>query len=109
MGECLGGITLEFSILVKYRSGARAFERTPDPYKVAEGLCRSCGVELKEVKLTFGSVHLMLFCEAPEVQRISKLVGFWEDREDVQIQVLMVLSRDEYLRLLSYTPSAAVG
>lgn len=92
---------IEFTLLVKYHGGARAFLGMPDPRETAEALCRSCGVELKEIKLTFGPVHLLVFGESSGTQLIFELVRNWEKREDVAIQILIVHSRDEYLRLLS--------
>jgi uncharacterized protein with GYD domain len=80
-----------------------------DPRETDEVLCRSFGVELKEIMLTFGAFHLLVFCESPDTQSIAKLVRAWEKREDVEIQTLIVYSRDEYLRLLSaYHVSAPV-
>jgi uncharacterized protein with GYD domain len=93
---------IEFLLLVNYRKeGARAIQERPDLQETTGQLCRSCGVELKEFKLILGSYHVLLCCETNDTRSISRLVRTWKAKEEVEIEVLLVFPRDEYLRLLS--------
>lgn len=97
---------VEFLLLINDRKrGARAFQDKPDLQEIVARLCSSCGVEVKEIKLLFGSYHVFLSCEANDERSIAQLVRAWKAKEDVEIEVLLVFSRDEYLRLLK-TPKS---
>jgi uncharacterized protein with GYD domain len=47
-----------------------------------------------------GSYHISLTCETDDTHAISQLVKTWKAKEEVEIEVLLVFPRDEYLRLL---------
>ena len=93
---------MEFLLLINYRKeGARAIQERPDLQEVTGRLCKSCGVEMKEFKLVLGSFHVFLCCETDDTRSISRLIRIWKARDDVEIEVLLVFPREEYLRLLT--------
>lgn len=102
------GIPREFIILLSFRDkGARYIVENPGLQHDVQQICESLSVDLKAIKLLFGPYQALLVCQALDYPVVPELLRSIKALGDMDAEVLLVFSPDEYSQLLAKTHAAA--
>ena len=98
-----------YIMLVSYsQKGIENVKESPARLDAAKKAFQSMGAELKEFYLVMGQYDIVVVCEAPDDETITKLALSIGSRGAIRTETLRAYTEDEYRKIISALPWAVV-